>query len=299
MNAAELAQFVPNVHFEQIPIKNLVSNQEYQRELSIRHVNKTAQEFDLYQINPVKVSRRDGVNYVFDGQHTIEIVAKVSGSRETPVWCMIYDDLSYQTEADIFANQKKGTKNLLPYEIFKANVEAGNSLQLNIKACVESYGLKLCSTTADMCICAVSALEFIYNKFGFQTLDETLMICAGTWEGEKLSLSANFLKGIAKLISAYGDELIPEVFIERLGVVSVKEIIRSARERHNGSLGYAETMLQFYNRKTKTGLRRSKLYKHDDELENEESDEEEQNSDSDRDDGFESDEDEQIEMEIL
>lgn len=27
-------QYVPNVHFEQIPIKNLVSNQEYQRNLS-------------------------------------------------------------------------------------------------------------------------------------------------------------------------------------------------------------------------------------------------------------------------
>lgn len=55
----------------------------------------------------MKVSRRDGINYVFNGQHTIEIVAAVSGSRETPVWCMIYDDLSYEHEADIFANQQK------------------------------------------------------------------------------------------------------------------------------------------------------------------------------------------------
>ena len=30
----DLNRFVPNVHFEQIPIKNLVSNQEYQRPLS-------------------------------------------------------------------------------------------------------------------------------------------------------------------------------------------------------------------------------------------------------------------------
>ncbi len=28
-----LDQFVPNVHFEKIPIKNLVSNQDYQRTL--------------------------------------------------------------------------------------------------------------------------------------------------------------------------------------------------------------------------------------------------------------------------
>ena len=27
-------------------------------------------------------------------------------SRETPVWCMIYNDLAYEEEADIFANQR-------------------------------------------------------------------------------------------------------------------------------------------------------------------------------------------------
>lgn len=118
----DLSKYVPNVFFEQIPINNLVSSQEYQRNLSIKHVQKAAANFDLYQINPVKVSRRDNINYVFNGQHTIEIVALVSGSRETPVWCMVYDDLEYQHEADIFANQMKYVKPLLPYEIFMASL---------------------------------------------------------------------------------------------------------------------------------------------------------------------------------
>ena len=63
----DLNQFVPNVHFEKIPIKNLVSNQKYQRNLSQSHIARAAANFDLYQINPVKVSRRDGINYVFNG----------------------------------------------------------------------------------------------------------------------------------------------------------------------------------------------------------------------------------------
>ena len=148
--------FVPKVHFEQIPIKNLVSNQEYQRNLSLSHVRRTVQNFDLYQINPVKVSRRDGINYVFNGQHTIEIIAAVSGSRETPVWCMIYDDLDYTLEADIFANQQKYVKPLLPYEIFMANVEAGNDEQLIIKSLVESYGLVISPAKVPGGICAIS-----------------------------------------------------------------------------------------------------------------------------------------------
>ena len=132
----ELRDYVPNVHFELIPIKDLVSNQEYQRNLSWSHVKKAVENFDLNQINPIKVSRRNGTNYVFNGQHTIEIIALVSDSPDTPVWCMIYDDLEYTQEADIFANQMKYTKPLLPYEIFMTNVEAGNDKQLIIKGLV-------------------------------------------------------------------------------------------------------------------------------------------------------------------
>src|SRR5699024_3778760 len=143
MPMADHSMFVPKVHFELIPIKNLVSNQDYQRNLSQQHILQAAEHFNLNQINPVKVSRRDGVNYVFNGQHTIEIVALVSGSRDTPVWCMIYDDLDYQNEADIFANQMKYVKPLKPFEVFVANIEAGNPEQLMIRDLVESYSLEI------------------------------------------------------------------------------------------------------------------------------------------------------------
>lgn len=252
--------FVPNVHFEQIPIKNLVSNQEYQRNLSLSHVQRTVENFDLYQINPVKVSRRDGVNYVFNGQHTIEIIATVSGSRETPVWCMIYDDLEYIQEADIFANQLKYVKPLLPYEIFMANVEAGNDEQLIIKSLVESYGLFISTNKVPGGICAVACLEYIHQKYGFHVLDRTLRLCVATWEGDYNSLSANMLKGIAHLIVAFGDVLKDDVFKEKVGTFSSREIGRIAKERKVGSFGYAEAMLIAYNKKMKAPLKWSKLY---------------------------------------
>ena len=65
----DYSKYVPNVIFEQIPIKNLVSSQDYQRNLSMKHVKKAVENFDLYQINPVKVSRRNGINYVFNGRY--------------------------------------------------------------------------------------------------------------------------------------------------------------------------------------------------------------------------------------
>ena len=246
--------YVPNVLFELIPIKNLVSSQDYQRALSESHIKKTVEEFDLYQINPVKVSRRDGVNYVFNGQHTIEIVAAASGSRDTPVWCMVYDDMVYRVEADVFARQQKNVKALTPYEIFMANIEAGNEEQLMIKSLVENYGLEISAQKRPGGICAISSLELIYNKYGFATLDRTLNLCIGTWEGEENSLSANILKAVAIMVVAFGDELKDDVFKEKIGSVSVKEIVRLAKERAGGTMGYAEVLFMQYNKKMKKGL---------------------------------------------
>jgi len=254
------SEYVPNVHFEQIPIKNLVSNQKYQRNLSALHIQRTVKNFDLYQVNPVKVSRRNGINYVFNGQHTIETIAIVSGSRETPVWCMIYDDLDYTTEADIFANQQKYVRALRPHEVFFANVEAGNDTQLIIKDLVESYGLTIGRSHTLGSICAVSTLEFIYQNYGFHVLSRTLRLCIGAWEGEILSLSANMLRGVARLIAAYGDEMKDDIFREKVGQISPKEIGRTAKGLTEGALGYAEVMLEAYNRKMKSSLPWTKLH---------------------------------------
>jgi len=252
--------FVPNVRFELIPIKDLVSNQDYQRNLSQSHVERTAAHFDLRQINPVKVSRRNGINYVFNGQHTIDIIALVSGSRDTPVWCMIYDDLDYQDEADIFANQMKFVKPLKPYEVFMANIEAGNDKQLIIRDLVESYSLSIGQVRNYNIICAVSTLEHIYDKYGLHVLDRTLRLCVSAWEGDMYSLAANFLNGVARLVCAFGDLLRDELFKERIGLISVKQLARTAKERRPGSLGYAEAMLVVYNRKCKYPLQWNKLY---------------------------------------
>lgn len=255
-----LSEYIPNVHFELVPIKALVSNQDYQRHLSWAHIDKAVANFDLNQVNPIKVSRRNGVNYVFNGQHTAEIIAKVSGSRDTPVWCMIYDDLDYTLEADIFANQMKNVKPLLPYEIFNANCEAGNDKELMIRDLVESYNLKIAIGNCPGTICAVSALENIFDKYGYEMLDHVIKLIVATWEGEPKSFSANMLNGLARFLYAYGEKINDLVFKDKLGEVSIKDLIKLARERRAGSLGFAEAMLLIYNKRLKTPLQWNDLY---------------------------------------
>ena len=250
---------IPDVTFELIPIKNLVSNQEYQRPLSESHIRKTVEEFDVFQINPVKVSRRDGVNYIIDGQHTVEAVASESGSRDTPIWCMIYE-MAYIEEARTFANQQKHVKTLVPYETFKAHIEAGDAKQMMIKSIVESYGLKVTGTQQPNGVCAISTLEKIFDKFGQSVMDTTLRLAVATWEGETNSLSGNMLMGIARIVAAYGDQIKEDVFKDHVGMVSVKSIIRTAKERRPGAMGYAEAMMLAYNNKNKYHLSLRTLY---------------------------------------
>ncbi len=257
----ELRKYVPNVHFELVPIKNLVSNQDYQRNLSMKHVKKAVEDFDLNQINPIKVSRRDGTYYVFNGQHTAEIVAMASGSRDTPVWCMIYDDLEYVEEADIFANQMKNVKALHPVEIFKANCEAGNEKELTIKGLVESYDLKISASTTAGTVAAVGTLEKIYDRYGYNVLDRVISLIIMTWEGENKSFSSNILNGVTRMVVAFGDKLKDDVFKDKVGGVSIRELMRSAKERRVGALGYSEAMLYFYNKRNKAPLRWQELYK--------------------------------------
>jgi hypothetical protein len=253
------SEFIPSVSFEQIPIKNLVSNQEYQRNLSIRHIQRTVAHFDLNQVNPVKVSRRSGLNYVINGQHTIEIIRALSKSNETPVWCMVYDDLEYAVEADIFANQQRYVKALSSYEIFMANIEAGNDDQITIRSLVESYGLKLAPGRVICGICAVSCLEQIYKKSGYHTLDRTLRLIVSTWEGDPMSLSASIIRGVSLLIDVFDECIKDDAFCERLGTTSAIEIIRNGKSRRPGTIGYAEAMVIVYNKNHKGNLQIWKL----------------------------------------
>ena len=74
------------------------------------------------------------------------------------------------------------------------------------------------------------------------------------------SLCANFLNGVARLVNTYGDKLKEELFKERVGATSVKQLTRNAKERRPGSMGFSEAMLVAYNRKCKYPLVWNKLY---------------------------------------
>ena len=105
-------------------------------------------------------------------------------------------------------------------------------------------------------------MENIYRKYGYHILSRTLRLIIGTWEGEDNSFGGNVLNAVAKLCYIYGDSINDENFKEKLGLVSIKQLLRTAKERRAGSLGVAEQIIIEYNGRKKTGARLSmtKLY---------------------------------------
>ena len=207
----------------------------------------------------------------------------------TPVWCMVYDDLEYEEEADIFANQMKYVRPLKPLEIFNANIEACNPDQIIIKKLVESVGLEIDTVKRPGTILAVGTLEKIYSKYGYHILNRVLMLCGATWEGDVNSFSANMMRAVTKLVVTYGEELDDETFVERVGNKSPKQISRLARERGAGSMYYAQIILEEYNGKRRGSARlpARKLYARTElELELDNDDESEESDDSGQDSMF-------------
>src|SRR5699024_123383 len=140
--------------------------------------------------------------------------------------------LCYEHEAHIFAEQQKHHRPVSPYDTFNAHLESGSEKHLLIRDLVYSYNLELGSTQKRHgVICAIAALENIFDTYGYHVLDKVLRILVSTWEGEMYSLTGNMLNAVARMIAAYGDSLNEETFKERLGLVPMKTIIRTARER--------------------------------------------------------------------
>lgn len=75
-------------------------------------------------------------------------------------------------------------------------------------------------------------------------------------------MTSNILRGIAHLLVAYEDSLKDDMFVEKVGRSSPREIGRIAKERKAGSIGYAEAMLTLYNKKSSSNgtLKWAKLY---------------------------------------
>lgn len=145
-----------------VPVEDLHIDESYQRPVQ-NHVKTIAQEWDDMKCDPLKINyRADGNLYVWDGQHRL-VALRIMGVDY--VLCVITVGLTQEQEAALFGCQGHGIKKPDPYDIFKANVCAGEKTDTAIKAVCDKYDLAV--NRNNKCAGNLSCLTFarkIFNK---------------------------------------------------------------------------------------------------------------------------------------
>ena len=131
---------VGNKVFVIVPVEDLHIDESYQRPVH-SHVKTIAQEWDDMKCDPLKINyRKDGRLYVWDGQHRL-VALKIMGIDY--VLCVITMGLTQEQEAALFGCQGNGIKKPDPYDIFKANVCAGEKIDTAIRDMCDKFDLEV------------------------------------------------------------------------------------------------------------------------------------------------------------
>lgn len=127
-----------NKVFILVPLEDLHIDESYQRPVQ-NHIKTLVQEWDEQKCDLLKVNyREDGFLYVWDGQHRV-VAMGIMGIEFA--MCILTVGLTQAQEADLFGCQGNGIKKPDPYDIFKANVCAGEEIDTAIKTMCDKYDL--------------------------------------------------------------------------------------------------------------------------------------------------------------
>ena len=236
----------------------LTSGLPYQRPVNQQKVDKIIREWNPRKITPVIVSFRDGTFNIVDGQHHTEAARQMAGGRDVDVPCIIHTGLTYQEEAQMYADLDTDKTPLTPRQHTKALVEAGSDPKImDIQQLVEDGGFTWAldvQTGVPYEIAPVRTLVNAYQLLGSAGFSRMLALLAGAWQGTPHSLRSAMLSGMALFLKTYEPELDDQTFIACMSSVSPDEIIRRGRINSSIALRHARIIWESYNSRQSAGL---------------------------------------------
>ena len=224
----------------------LINTPEIQRSLKTRRVNQIVGDFNPLLVNPIKVSHRGGKYYVFDGQHTLAALRQVYGTESTQVECKVFENLTFEQEAKLFAEQAGFSESVSMIDKLRALEAAKDEKVLKFLDVTRGTGFEIeigSSHSRNGKIAAVVAAYTAYLSMKGGKYSKMLEIIRKTWAGESWSVTKNMIAGMKEFMDMYGGESgneidVPE-FIHKLRRVTAADIRKKAETLKGMSIGSA------------------------------------------------------------
>lgn len=232
--------------------EKIVSDKAYQRPLDSKRVKRIADNFNPKLVNPIKVSLRDGKYYVFDGQHTLKALVLRNGGKDFPVECKIYENLTQEQEAELFAEQNGISRAVDIASKMKAKHLSGDKEIAELKEGIESTGILFDFSkgkSSNKIICFNTVYK-IYKQHSMEFLKGILQIILEAWGGDEDSLRKEIISGMSIFCDTYSGKYDRSELVKKLSKVSAVQILRDGSvTRYGGDKRFARQILNIYNKK--------------------------------------------------
>ncbi|GHU68091.1 hypothetical protein FACS1894184_09250 [Clostridia bacterium] len=218
-----------NMTITQIPKDKLFVEGEFQRDLREHKVRAIVENFDEYQVNPLKVHKEpDGRYSIFNGQHTENSMDR-TGYTHMP--CIVYEGLTQQQKAHIFRMQDEFKNRITSYEQFKASTVEGVPDSLALKQILENAGMPLGKVNA------ISALQKLVELYDPQDIVRGLHLTVMAWHDKARLARGEIFAGmidLAQFTRSHNIAIPDEKIAERIGRKPSAEYVAKLKPNRRG-----------------------------------------------------------------
>lgn len=202
--------------FKMIPTGLVLVDDDYQRELDERWVEKRVDSFDARLLGALTVTPRNGHYTVIDGQHRLRLAQKV-GIAEVP--CVVVDTAAQADAASVFVSMNRERRSVAPFDIYRADLLAGDVTAMAMRDVLarHDYTLSGSNLTSRATITSVIAVRKAVKMYGPDVLDSALATITEAWGKDSPNARrAQILMGLFAVYAVYTD-LDPYAFAKRVG----------------------------------------------------------------------------------
>ena len=216
-------------HTENLLSSMLETDMTYQRPVDLKRVHRINKHFNPGLVNTLKVSHRNGHYYVFDGSHTLALLKLRHGEGVVfEVQCVIFENLTHEEEALLFAEQTGESKDVDFLYKLRAMAVGKNQEVLDFIKHTENAGFKLgLNGKGAGTILALRKAKQVFDKYG------------------------DMLGGMAVFYAAFASELDHSRFVKKLAKAQVDDIRSEAKRRKNKRQSldgaFAQEIAEMYN----------------------------------------------------